>query len=62
MKDRMTTGLGYQHGHASFDVAYSFGLLGHASVGQSGLLAGEYSNSRIRAGTQALMFTTAIRF
>ncbi len=62
MKDRLTTGLGYRHGRARFDLAYSFGLRGHASVGQSAMLAGEYSYSRIGIGTQALMLTTSIQF
>ena len=62
MKDRLTTGLGYRHGRARFDLAYSYGLQGHANVSQSALLAGEYSHSRIGIGTQALMLTTSIQF
>jgi len=62
MKDRLTTGLGYRHGRARFDLAYGFGLQAHASVAQSALLAGEYSHSRIGIATQALMLTTSIQF
>jgi long-subunit fatty acid transport protein len=62
MKDRVTTGLGYRRGRAYFDVAYSFGFQGHASIVQSGLLSGEYNNSRIGIGTQALVLNTSIHF
>lgn len=62
MKDQLTTGIGYRHGRARYDLGYGFGFQAHQSVGQSGLLAGEYSNSRVGLGTQALTFNTSFQF
>jgi long-subunit fatty acid transport protein len=61
-KDRATTGLGYRRGRATFDLAYLFGFEGHASVGRSAVLSGEYSNSRVSIGTQALTLNTSFQF
>jgi long-subunit fatty acid transport protein len=62
MKDQLTTGLGYRHGRARFDLAYGFGFKANASVGQSALKSGEYSNSQVGIGTQALTLNTSIQF
>jgi long-chain fatty acid transport protein len=62
MKDQLTTGLGYRHGRARFDLAYGFGFKGNASVGQSALKSGEYNNTRLGIGTQALTLNTSIQF
>jgi long-chain fatty acid transport protein len=62
MKDQLTTGIGLRRGRAHYDLAYGFGFQAHESVGQSALLSGEYSNSRIGIGTQALTFNTSFQF
>jgi long-chain fatty acid transport protein len=62
ISNQLTTGVGYQRGRARFDLAYSYDLTGHESVGQSALLSGEYSNSQVRAGTQSLTLSTSIQF
>jgi len=62
MKDQLTTGFGYRHGRAHYDLGYGFGFQAKQSVGQSSLLSGEYSNSRVGLGTQALTFNTSFQF
>jgi long-chain fatty acid transport protein len=62
MKDQLTTGIGFRHGRARYDLGYGFGFQAHQSVGQSSLLSGEYSNSQIGIGTQALTFNTSFQF
>jgi long-subunit fatty acid transport protein len=62
MKDQLTTGLGIRRGRVRYDLGYGFGFQAHQSVGQSGLLSGEYSNSRVGIGTQALTFNTSFQF
>jgi long-subunit fatty acid transport protein len=62
MKDQLTTGFGYRHGRARFDAAYGFGFKANASVGQSSLKSGEYNNSHVGLGTQALTLNTSIQF
>lgn len=62
MSNQITTGLGYRLGRYRFDLAYAYGLQGRASVQQSALLSGEYSNSLVKVGTQSLTLNTAIQF
>jgi long-chain fatty acid transport protein len=62
MKDSLTTGIGVRRGRVHYDLAYGFGFQAHQSVGHSGLLSGEYSNSQIGIGTQALAFNTSFQF
>jgi long-subunit fatty acid transport protein len=62
MQNQLTTGLGYRHARYHVDLAYSYGLRGRADVQQSGLLSGEYSNSVVRVGTQALTLGTSLQF
>jgi long-subunit fatty acid transport protein len=62
MENQVTTGLGYRHGRYRFDLAYAYGFRGQASVGRSSLLSGEYSNSQVQLGTQALTLNTSIQF
>ncbi len=61
MKNGLTTGLGYRTGRYHFDVSYGIDLTSQESVGTSALLSGEYSNSKVRVGTQALTLSTSIR-
>jgi long-chain fatty acid transport protein len=63
MKDHIIgAGAGYQRGRARFDLTYSFGFQADASVQQSGLLSGEYNNSRVKVGTQGLTLNTSWQF
>jgi long-subunit fatty acid transport protein len=62
MKDQLTTGVGLRRGRVRYDLGYGFGFQAHQSVGQSSLLSGEYSNSRVGIGTQALTFNTSFQF
>ena len=43
-------------------VRYGFGFKANASVGQSALKSGEYNNSHVGLGTQALTLNTSIQF
>jgi long-subunit fatty acid transport protein len=60
--DQFSTGLTYTHGRAHYEVAYSFGPEASQSVGQSGLLSGEYNNSSVKVGTQALKVGLTYQF
>jgi long-chain fatty acid transport protein len=60
--NQVSTGFAYRLGHVNFDASYSFGLTAKASVGQSGLLSGEYNNSVVRVGIQTISISTAFRF
>jgi long-subunit fatty acid transport protein len=62
MQNQLSTGLTFGAGPYRFNLAYSLGLTAEANVQNSGLLSGEYNNSRVRVGTQALTFGTAFRF
>jgi long-chain fatty acid transport protein len=59
MKNGLTTGAGFSRGRARFDVAYQLNLTAGQSVGVSGLLSGEFSQSRVNLGTQALTLSTS---
>lgn len=61
MQNGLTAGLGYHVGRYHFDLGYGFDFTAHSNVGASSLLSGEYSNSRVRVGTQALTLSTSIR-
>lgn len=62
MKNQLATGIGYRLGRARVDLSYGIDLTAKQSVGQSALLAGEYSNSSVRLGTQSLTLGTSIVF
>ena len=61
MKHGLSTGLEYDRGELRLAAAYAVNLNQTARVGTSGLLAGEYSNSRLTVGTQALTLGAAWR-
>ncbi len=61
MQNGLTTGVGYRTGRYRFDLGYGFDFTSQSEVGTSALLSGEYSNSRVRIGTQALTLSTSIR-
>ena len=58
----LAAGCGYVRGRYRIDLAYQAGLKTSASVQKSGLLDGEYDNSRIRVGLQSLSLSTGFRF
>jgi long-subunit fatty acid transport protein len=60
--DQISAGLTYRHGHAQYEGAYSFGPQATQSVGQSGLLSGEYDNSSVHVGTQSVKLGLAYTF
>jgi long-chain fatty acid transport protein len=62
MQNTIGTGMGYTRGRYTFDLAYQAQLPASASVGQSSLLSGEYSNSKVNVAVQSLTFTTRIHF
>ncbi len=62
MKNQLATGIGYRLGRARFDISYAIDLTAKQSVGQSSLLAGEYSNSVVKIGTQILTLGTSFSF
>lgn len=61
MQNGVTAGLGYHVGRYHFDLGYGFDFTAQSNVGTSALLSGEYSNSRVKVGTQALTLSTSIR-
>lgn len=61
MQNGLTTGLGYRLGRYRFDLSYGFDFTAQSQVGTSALLSGEYSNSKVKIGTQALTLSTSIR-
>jgi len=62
MRNTLSTGIGYHHSRYLLDVSYQYQLPTSEHVGQSILLAGEYSNSTVRVGFQSLAATTSIHF
>jgi long-subunit fatty acid transport protein len=62
MTNQLATGFAYHHGRSRFDVAYAFDPTSKQQVQQSDLLAGEYNNSTVRVGTQALTLGYSFQF
>ncbi len=58
----VTTGFGYEQGRYKFDLAYQWDLPAEQRVGNSGLRAGEYSNSATKIGIHWVGITTGVRF
>jgi long-subunit fatty acid transport protein len=61
MKNGLSTGIEFHDDRIRAAAAYAISLNQSASVGTSGLLAGEYSNSRVTIGTQTLILELALR-
>jgi long-subunit fatty acid transport protein len=59
MGNGISAGLGYSRGIARFDVAYQINLIASQSVGTSALLSGDFSQSRLKVGTQGLILSTS---
>jgi long-subunit fatty acid transport protein len=62
LSNQITTGIGYVRGRTRFDAAYGFDPTAKARVGQSELLSGEYSDSTVRLGIQAVTLSMSTRF
>jgi long-subunit fatty acid transport protein len=62
MRNAVATGAGWTHHRLRLDAAYQCQLPSSASVGKSGLLAGEYSNSRVRLTLQSITATARLNF
>jgi hypothetical protein len=62
MQSSIATGGGWTYGRWHYDAAYQAQLPATQSVEQSGLLAGEYSNSRVRVWTQSVTLSSCVRF
>jgi long-chain fatty acid transport protein len=58
-RHQLTGGLGWRRNRWSLDFAYAFGLPSTVRVGNSALLAGEYSRSTTRIGVQHVSLTFA---
>ena len=62
MSDALSTGVSFAKNRYRVQLAYQVNLPETASVGTSGLLAGEFSNSRTSLNLQTVALTTGIRF
>jgi long-subunit fatty acid transport protein len=62
MQNSVATGAGWTHKKLRLDAAYQAQLPSAQSVGQSGLKAGEYNNSRVRVWTQSITVTARVKF
>ena len=62
MTNQVSAGFAYRMGRSRFDLAYAFDPISQAQVGQSNLLAGEYDNSTVRVGLQALSLGYSFQF
>jgi long-chain fatty acid transport protein len=62
LTNEISAGLGYTHGSSRIDVSYGFRPENTQQVGQSALLAGEYSNSSVSVGTQSLALGYSYHF
>jgi long-subunit fatty acid transport protein len=58
----IAAGAGWVHGQLRLDAAYQAQLPSSQSVGNSSILAGEYSNSRVRLMLQSITATATYRF
>ena len=62
MQNTIAGGSGWSRGQWTCDAAYQAQLPATQSVGTSSILAGEYSNSKVRVWTQSLVVTTRFKF
>ena len=62
MTNQVSTGFAYQPGRSKWEVSYAFRPTQTDSVGTSGLLLGEYSNSTVKVGTQSLIVSYSFKF
>lgn len=62
MTNQISGGFAYNRGRSRWDIAYSYHPKAEQSVAQSSLLLDEYDNSRVRVGTQSLIFGYSFKF
>jgi len=62
MTNQLSTGIGYRHGHWRVDLGYGIDPRTTENVGKTALLSGEYSNSKVRIGSQSLGLNTSFQF
>lgn len=62
MEHTVGVGVGYRRGRVRVDVAYQYDLPVSRHVGESALLSGEYSGSRVEVELHWLAITTSIEF
>jgi long-subunit fatty acid transport protein len=62
MTNQLSAGIGYRHGRWRLDLAYGIDPTAQENVVKTALLSGEYSNSRVRIGTQSTSLNTSFRF
>jgi long-subunit fatty acid transport protein len=62
MTNQVSAGIGYRHGRWRFDLAYGIDPTAQENVVKTALLSGEYSNSKVRIGTQSTSLNTSFRF
>ena len=62
MRNSVGAGAGWTHGRMRYDAAYQALLPSSESVGQSSILAGEYSNSTVRIFLQSVTVTAKLSF
>jgi hypothetical protein len=62
MTNQLSAGFTYHLGQSRFDVGYTFDPTAQSQVQQSNLLSGEYNNSTVRVGLQALTLGYAFQF
>ncbi|HUD21650.1 MAG TPA: outer membrane protein transport protein [Acidobacteriaceae bacterium] len=62
MQNSIATGAGWTHSRLHLDAAYQVQLPSSESVGKSSILAGEYSNSRVRLMLQSVTCTARVNF
>ncbi len=60
--NQISTGFTCTRGRVHYEAAYSFGPESTQSVGQSALLSGEYNNSTVKVGTQAIRLGLTYQF
>jgi long-subunit fatty acid transport protein len=62
MSNQISTGLVYNLGRSRLEGAYVFDPTAQSHVQQSGLFSGEYNNSTVHVGTQALTLGYSVQF
>jgi long-subunit fatty acid transport protein len=62
MTNQFSTGIEYRHSGWRLDLSYAIDPITQENVSKSALLSGEYSSSRVRIGTQALMLGSSFGF
>ncbi len=60
-RNTAAAGIGYRLRRCRFNLGYNFDPTVRKSIGRSILKSGEYSNSQVRTGTQAIVFSTSFQ-